>query len=158
MCICYRKEIFDILDFFPPSRGCNIAETASNMRQSINSSIDFFFVFSLAVGDRTVCAQPQVVGRCRAAFPRYWFNSQTNRCERFTYGGCGGNENNFKTLQECQRRCQWKLCKLFITAIIEYSVYLWYRRLWQFHVLWIDTWAKIFFCEVMKWYFVDQNM
>ena len=127
--------------------------------ETINQFINrFFLVFSLAVGDRTVCAQPQVVGRCRAAFPRYWFNSQTNRCERFTYGGCGGNENNFKTLQECQRRCQWKLCKLFITAIIEYSVYLWYRRLWQFHVLWIDKWAKIFFCEVMKWYFVDQNM
>ena len=85
-------------------------------QKTFNQFIDLF-VFSLAVGDRGVCSQPKVVGRCRAAFPRYWFNSQTNRCERFTYGGCGGNENNFKTSQECQRRCQWKLCKLFIIAI-----------------------------------------
>ena len=26
-------------------------------------------------------------------------------CEEFIYGGCGGNENNFETLEECNQQC-----------------------------------------------------
>ena len=24
---------------------------------------------------------------------------------KFNYGGCGGNDNNFETLEKCQRKC-----------------------------------------------------
>ena len=87
-------------------------------QKTINPSIDLF-VFSLA--DRDVCFQPQVVGPCEALAYRYWYNSRTMRCELFEFGGCGGNENNFETLQECQRRCS----ECFIIAINEYleSIY-----------------------------------
>ena len=51
------------------------------------------------------CQLPKSVGRCRAAIPRYYFNSTANRCLRFRYGGCGGNENNFRTSSECRRAC-----------------------------------------------------
>ena len=27
------------------------------------------------------------------------------RCERFNYGGCGGNNNRFTSLQSCNRKC-----------------------------------------------------
>ncbi|XP_071088299.1 uncharacterized protein [Haliotis cracherodii] len=51
------------------------------------------------------CTLPKIVGTCRAAFPRYYFNVETMECGRFIYGGCDGNSNNFKTFEECQRYC-----------------------------------------------------
>ena len=42
-----------------------------------------------------VCKLPKVVGPCRARFPRYFYNSATGDCEKFFYGGCRGNANNF---------------------------------------------------------------
>lgn len=53
-----------------------------------------------------VCQLPAKTGMCRAAFKRYFFNTKTNRCEVFTYGGCQSNGNNFTTLQACQAACQ----------------------------------------------------
>uniref|UniRef100_A0A8D0HA83 Serine peptidase inhibitor, Kunitz type 2 n=1 Tax=Sphenodon punctatus TaxID=8508 RepID=A0A8D0HA83_SPHPU len=41
------------------------------------------------------CFLPKVVGRCRAAFPRWWYDPATQTCQKFTYGGCGANTNNF---------------------------------------------------------------
>ncbi|XP_067122223.1 papilin-like [Centruroides vittatus] len=55
---------------------------------------------------RGVCFQEKVVGPCRAAFPRFYYNQKSGRCESFIYGGCQGNENNFETLDECQDTCQ----------------------------------------------------
>ncbi|XP_063880620.1 kunitz-type serine protease inhibitor 6-like [Scylla paramamosain] len=43
------------------------------------------------------------LGNCYGFFPRYYFNVATRRCEYFIYGGCGGNQNNFQTLQECEK-------------------------------------------------------
>ncbi|XP_048244547.1 tissue factor pathway inhibitor 2-like [Haliotis rufescens] len=57
------------------------------------------------VPDTSVCRLPKVSGHCKAYMPRYYYNSYSRRCERFIYGGCGGNGNNFKTLDECYRRC-----------------------------------------------------
>ena len=40
-----------------------------------------------------------------AAFNRYFFNTKSQQCEPFTYGGCGGNENNFESFEQCQKEC-----------------------------------------------------
>ena len=48
---------------------------------------------------------PPVTGMCMAAQPRWFFNSQTDRCEEFLYGGCGGNANNFLSQEECKKMC-----------------------------------------------------
>ena len=51
------------------------------------------------------CSQPKVVGFCRAAMPRFFYNQDTGRCENFIYGGCGGNDNNFRSYDACARKC-----------------------------------------------------
>uniref|UniRef100_A0A023GNX8 BPTI/Kunitz inhibitor domain-containing protein n=1 Tax=Amblyomma triste TaxID=251400 RepID=A0A023GNX8_AMBTT len=44
-------------------------------------------------------------GPCRAYMPRFFYNTLTNECERFFYGGCKGNANNFRTYADCAERC-----------------------------------------------------
>ncbi|XP_035683938.1 mucin-5B-like isoform X1 [Branchiostoma floridae] len=56
-------------------------------------------------GPTDPCEQAMDPGPCKAAFPRWYFNSQTGQCEQFIYGGCLGNDNNFVTEQECQTTC-----------------------------------------------------
>ncbi|TRY62158.1 hypothetical protein TCAL_03701 [Tigriopus californicus] len=51
-----------------------------------------------------VCSQPKKVGRCRAAVPRYYFDSESKECKSFYYGGCDANENNFETAEICEAR------------------------------------------------------
>ncbi|KAH7973024.1 hypothetical protein HPB52_020573 [Rhipicephalus sanguineus] len=52
-----------------------------------------------------VCELPKKVGPCRAHVPRYYYNTTTDTCEKFVYGGCQGNANNFETLKQCETRC-----------------------------------------------------
>ncbi|XP_055938654.1 actinia tenebrosa protease inhibitors-like [Argiope bruennichi] len=54
---------------------------------------------------REICNLEAEVGPCKAAFRRFFFNRKTGQCERFIYGGCQGNENNFETQRECENRC-----------------------------------------------------
>uniref|UniRef100_A0A452EXN1 BPTI/Kunitz inhibitor domain-containing protein n=1 Tax=Capra hircus TaxID=9925 RepID=A0A452EXN1_CAPHI len=51
------------------------------------------------------CMEPKFVGVCNGSMTRYFYNAQTGHCEMFVYGGCGGNENNFQTLEECMKTC-----------------------------------------------------
>ncbi|XP_063154091.1 protease inhibitor 1-like [Candoia aspera] len=52
------------------------------------------------------CLLPAVTGPCRAYKRRFFYNRASRRCGRFIYGGCRGNANNFKTLQECRFTCE----------------------------------------------------
>ncbi|CAC5420354.1 unnamed protein product [Mytilus coruscus] len=54
-----------------------------------------------------LCKLEPVTGRCRqgsASFQRFYYNSKTGQCEQFIYG-CGGNDNNFQSIAECQAAC-----------------------------------------------------
>lgn len=59
-----------------------------------------------SVANKSPCHLEDEPGPCRGLVPRYFFDSKVNECRRFFYGGCFGNANNFKTLKECQDRCQ----------------------------------------------------
>ncbi|KAF6778491.1 hypothetical protein AHF37_01538 [Paragonimus kellicotti] len=52
------------------------------------------------------CMLPIVSGNCMAYIPMYAFNPERSKCEPFVYGGCGGNENQFDTLEECVDLCE----------------------------------------------------
>uniref|UniRef100_A0A803XZU2 Tissue factor pathway inhibitor n=1 Tax=Meleagris gallopavo TaxID=9103 RepID=A0A803XZU2_MELGA len=52
------------------------------------------------------CYHEKDPGICRGFFSRYFYNKETKICEIFKYGGCLGNQNNFRSLEECQTTCQ----------------------------------------------------
>ncbi|XP_054854394.1 PI-actitoxin-Aeq3a-like [Eublepharis macularius] len=52
------------------------------------------------------CTKPAKTGICRAAFPRYYYDTEMKKCLTFTYGGCGGNDNNFPKIEDCQKECE----------------------------------------------------
>ncbi|XP_067327125.1 tissue factor pathway inhibitor isoform X3 [Anolis sagrei] len=45
-------------------------------------------------------------GICRGLITRYFYNKESQKCEKFMYGGCLGNQNNFWSVEECQDTCQ----------------------------------------------------
>ncbi|XP_076321612.1 thrombin inhibitor hemalin-like isoform X2 [Tachypleus tridentatus] len=51
------------------------------------------------------CDLEPETGLCEAYIPRFYFNKETGTCEQFIYGGCGGNKNNFETIEECYDVC-----------------------------------------------------
>ncbi|KAI1287368.1 Male accessory gland serine protease inhibitor [Halotydeus destructor] len=42
---------------------------------------------------------------CYAYFPSWSYVAETNKCQRFIYGGCGANGNRFDTKDECKETC-----------------------------------------------------
>ena len=82
------------------------SEKIMTARDLLNNSILFCsFLLFVLVTVPAFCKLPRVTGPCRAAFPRWYFNKITRKCELFTYGGCRGNRNNFKTRKECEKKC-----------------------------------------------------
>lgn len=51
------------------------------------------------------CELPADSGPCLAAMPRWFFSVESQTCEQFTYGGCGGNSNNFESFEACRGEC-----------------------------------------------------
>ncbi|TRY89854.1 hypothetical protein DNTS_024919 [Danionella cerebrum] len=46
------------------------------------------------------CHYPFSVGKCRASFPRFYYDITDQTCKVFIYGGCSGNDNNFSSKEE----------------------------------------------------------
>lgn len=40
-----------------------------------------------------------------ASIPNFFYNAQSGRCEKFSYSGCGGNENRFMSEDDCIKSC-----------------------------------------------------
>ncbi|XP_015686853.1 kunitz-type serine protease inhibitor bitisilin-2-like, partial [Protobothrops mucrosquamatus] len=51
------------------------------------------------------CYLPADPGPCRANIRRFYYHSASNTCRPFTYGGCKGNANNFRTRDKCCKAC-----------------------------------------------------
>ncbi|XP_042319018.1 protease inhibitor 1-like [Sceloporus undulatus] len=62
----------------------------------------------LIAGQPDFCKLPAKPGPCKTYLPRYFYNAASKKCEKFIYGGCRGNKNNFKTLEQCRRTCAEK--------------------------------------------------
>uniref|UniRef100_A0A8C2IHV6 Tissue factor pathway inhibitor n=1 Tax=Cyprinus carpio TaxID=7962 RepID=A0A8C2IHV6_CYPCA len=64
-------------------------------------------VLQSAVGLQTKedCLLQVKAGTCNDDIQRYYYNTLTQKCEEFSYSGCGGNANNFKSILECKKTC-----------------------------------------------------
>jgi|GEM_PF-774621 len=60
--------------------------------------------------DCDACFLPPIHGLCQAAFFRYYYNPASQNCETFSWGGCGGNANNFDTFEACMEACGYNAC------------------------------------------------
>ena len=76
-----------------------------NMYIRISYKIYWFIYIVLSCTDPYTCSLHPETGICQAAFRRYFYNVNTRSCQVFTYGGCGGNDNRFNTIEECNRMC-----------------------------------------------------
>ncbi|XP_074052211.1 tissue factor pathway inhibitor 2 [Macrotis lagotis] len=63
------------------------------------------------------CLLPPDDGPCRARLPSFYYDRHLQSCRLFIFGGCGGNDNNFDTPEDCEQTCGWiprvpKICRL----------------------------------------------
>ena len=63
-------------------------------------------IVSQDLSKQDICSQPESSGFCRALFERYFFDKTSGECKKFIYGGCGGNQNRFDTIDECKKICE----------------------------------------------------
>uniref|UniRef100_UPI0037E8B17A tissue factor pathway inhibitor a n=1 Tax=Semicossyphus pulcher TaxID=241346 RepID=UPI0037E8B17A len=76
-----------------------VARFGSCRRQREDAAPPELFIFN------ELCALKDEPGPCKAIKDRFFFSVDTGRCELFEYGGCGGNANNFETLEACEETC-----------------------------------------------------
>ncbi|KAI5744925.1 hypothetical protein M8J76_006685 [Diaphorina citri] len=55
---------------------------------------------------KTTCMLPEDTGSCHSFNERFRFEPMKGMCIPFSYGGCGGNKNNFYTQAECLDFCR----------------------------------------------------
>lgn len=89
---------------------CNVLALAPKGKTSRQNSPPVWFQgartsFPCFVILSAVCLLQLDEGPCRGDIERYYYNTITQKCELFSYGGCQGNANNFKSFQECQKTC-----------------------------------------------------
>ena len=84
-----------------------------------------------------VCSLPADPGPCDGICPRFFHNPDTGRCEEFIWGCCGGNANNFPTLEACEAACpeapiptvsQWGLVVMVMLLLISATAVFARRR------------------------------
>ena len=51
------------------------------------------------------CFQSPKTGPCEALIQRWFYNAKSGDCEKFTYGGCEANMNNFLSKEDCEDEC-----------------------------------------------------
>ncbi|XP_046446904.1 BPTI/Kunitz domain-containing protein-like [Daphnia pulex] len=58
----------------------------------------------------SICFLPPIEGsvQCKGFFIRWTYNAQTEKCEKFIYGGCFGTANLFRNQHACLAKCNRK--------------------------------------------------
>ncbi|KHJ96958.1 Kunitz/Bovine pancreatic trypsin inhibitor domain protein [Oesophagostomum dentatum] len=52
------------------------------------------------------CKKTIEPGNCFGEHAKFGYDSTLQKCVLFVYGGCGGNNNRFNTVEECRRTCE----------------------------------------------------
>ncbi|XP_033628590.1 papilin-like [Asterias rubens] len=59
----------------------------------------------LPMAQEEICELAMEVGPCKASIESFFYNTESGECESFIYGGCHGNRNKFRTMEECNIKC-----------------------------------------------------
>ncbi|XP_065332270.1 papilin isoform X3 [Cloeon dipterum] len=51
------------------------------------------------------CLQPPEEGQCKKYVNRWYYDRNEGFCKEFNYGGCEGNQNRYRSKQECEQKC-----------------------------------------------------
>ncbi|XP_017047375.1 male accessory gland serine protease inhibitor-like [Drosophila ficusphila] len=80
--------------------------------KSIAAICVLFALLGIAFGLKDpVCGLPPaldgngVIG-CKAHIPSFSYHADSNSCQRFVYGGWGGNANRFDSQASCEQKCK----------------------------------------------------
>ncbi|XP_049281703.1 papilin isoform X4 [Anopheles funestus] len=57
------------------------------------------------------CKEPVDTGNCEATQARWYFAGDRNKCMPFYFTGCGGNDNQFVSRDQCEEQCPPKVEK-----------------------------------------------
>ena len=52
-----------------------------------------------------ICSLNMKIGSCGRNETRYYYDIETEACQQFSYSGCEGNLNNFRSMEECSGYC-----------------------------------------------------
>jgi len=67
-------------------------------------SVEKLEVSSFSSFSTNQCELEPDPGLCKAYFPKYYFDDETQTCQEFIYGGCGGVVP-FDTMEDCTQQC-----------------------------------------------------
>ncbi|XP_051963421.1 papilin-like [Xyrauchen texanus] len=98
--ISCMKDGKDVCDLMPSTQFKVYRKTQASADDERQNEADV-----RAVNTTDHCLLPSVVGNCRAALPRFYYDVTNQTCKQFLYGGCGGNDNNFATQEACETSC-----------------------------------------------------
>ncbi|XP_043920947.1 actinia tenebrosa protease inhibitors-like isoform X1 [Protopterus annectens] len=78
---------------------CRSKSVTSNSNPMITNSTE------KKMQNEDICRLAPEEGPCQDYSLMWHYDINQNRCLRFWYGGCGGNENRFNTMEECENLC-----------------------------------------------------
>lgn len=70
------------------------------------------------------CSLKAERGPCENFVVKWYFDSENNRCARFWYGNCSGNDNRFDSRELCERGCMNKVVDAGKVYNFQFSFYL----------------------------------
>lgn len=83
----------------------NARDSAAASEAKVKQTFKVLSFYSTNVIITDVCEFPRDPGSCDAFVAKYYYDNQRGTCERFKYGGCGGNGNRFSSSEECESVC-----------------------------------------------------
>ncbi|ELT95275.1 hypothetical protein CAPTEDRAFT_227921 [Capitella teleta] len=116
--IAYATEVPEYCSLPPETGNCRASIPMFHYNSSLRECVEFIYGGCPGNDNRfstkedcirtcspDVCLLPPEVGPCKAAIRLWFYNAQHRQCQQFSYGGCQGNQNRFRSQRLCESAC-----------------------------------------------------